>query len=115
MLVFFGVTQDSGLSDEVHRKCKCCPPADDNGEYSRPNCEQRNYHESRRCQSSDDVRPDTAAVHHPHTERKAALEERAVLAGQNNLEMALHRQQQGIQGLLLITQISAIKHKGDTP
>ncbi len=65
------------------------PLGDDDGEDASPDGNQRHGNEEGGGNGSDNVGPDTAAVHDALEEAEPGLEEGAVVVAENNLEVAL--------------------------
>ena len=67
----------------------CGPLRNYNGEYASPYGDQRHRNEDWCGYGTHKVRPHACAVHQALPQRQCVLEERAVLTGQNNLEVTL--------------------------
>ena len=71
------------------RSLTCSPPGDDNGEDASIDGEHGDEDVGGRGQGSHDVGPDTGAVHELHEEAQPALQQRAVLPREHDLEVTL--------------------------
>lgn len=67
----------------------CSPPGDHNGEDASINGEHGDEDVGGSGQGAHDVGPDTTAVHELHEQAQAALQQRAVLPGEHDLEVTL--------------------------
>ena len=78
-----------GLHDVVASQGDGSPDREHNGEDASPDGQQGDDDEGGRGDCTDDVGPYTRAVQQLHAKRQLALEQRAVLAGHDDLEVAL--------------------------
>ena len=85
------VVEHHGLGQVVDRQCQGRPPGNDDGKDASPDGEQGYDDEEGGCDGPHNVGPHPRAVHDAHEGGQALHHEGAVLAGQHNLEMTLHR------------------------
>ena len=67
----------------------CSPPGDHNGEDASVDREHWDEDVGGRGQGAHDIGPDAAAVQELHEQAQPALQQRAVLAGEHDLEVTL--------------------------
>ncbi len=82
-----------GLDGSIgQQSLTCSPPGDHNGEDASIDGEHGDEDVGGRGQGAHDVGPDTGAVHELHEQAQPALQQRAVLPGEHDLEVTLQAQ-----------------------